>query len=145
MTSNGIAFMLAGEEFYRTKGGSDNSYNLSFKVNELDYSLKLHNIDTFKNYQKLIALKQKVFDLSLDKEMNTLLDVDIKLPNVISYELDEGESGRKYKVIHVNGYRTGPVVVNLSGWNLYLDTINSHKELSNSVSLIPYETLIAYK
>ena len=145
LTSNGIAFMLAGEEFYRTKGGSDNSYNLSFKVNELDYSLKLHNIDTFKNYQKLIALKQKVFDLQLDKEMNTLVNVDIKRPNVISYDLDEGESGRKYKVIHVNGYRTGPVVVNLSGYNLYLDTINSHKEISNSVALIPYETLIVYK
>ena len=144
-TSNGIAFMLAGEEFYRTKGGSNNSYNLSFKVNELDYSLKLHNIDTFKVYQKLIALKQKVFDLQLDKEMNTLLNVDIKRPNVITYDLDEGESGRKYKVIHVNGYRTGPIVMNLSGYNLYLDTINSHKELSNSVALIPYETLIVYK
>ena len=145
LTSNGIAFMLAGEEFCRTKGGSDNSYNLSFRVNELDYSLKLHNIDTFKVYQKLIALKQKVFDLSLDKELNTLLNVDISRPNVITYDLDEGESGRKFKVIHVNGYRTGPVVMNLSGYNLYLDTINSHKELSNSVSLIPYETLIAYK
>ena len=144
-TSNGIAFMLAGEEFYRTKGGSNNSYNLSFKVNELDYSLKLHNIDTFKVYQKLIALKQKVFDLQLDKEMNTLLYVDIKRPNVITYDLDEGESGRKYKVIHVNGYRTGPIVMNLSGYNLDLDTINSHKELSNSVALIPYETLIVYK
>ena len=107
--------------------------------------MKLHNIDTFKNYQKLIALKQKVFDLGLDKEMNTLLNVDIKRPNLITYDLDEGESGRKYKVFHVNGYRTGPIVLNLSGYNLYLDTINSHKELSNSVALIPYETLIVYK
>ena len=83
--------------------------------------------------------------MSLDKELNTLLTVNTSRPNVISYDLDEGESGRKYKVIHVNGYRNGPVIVNLSGYNLYLDTINSHKELSNSVSLIPYETLIAYK
>ena len=145
LTSNGISFILAGEEFYRTKGGSDNSYNLSFKVNELDYSLKLENLDTFKNYQKLIHLKQTVFDLQLDKELNLLLQVDTSRPNVLSYDLDEGESGRKYKVYHVNGYRTGPVVVNLSGYKLYLDTINPHKELSNSTALIPYETLIAYK
>lgn len=144
-TSNGISFMLAGEEFYRTKGGADNSYNLSFKINELDYSLKLHNLDTFKNYQKLISLKQKVFDLSLDKELNQLLQVDFSKPNMISYELDEGESGRKYKVFHVNGYRTGPVILNLQGYELYLDTINPHKELSTSTSLIPYETLIVYK
>ena len=144
-TSNGISFMLAGEEFYRTKGGSDNSYNLPFKVNELDYSLKLRNIDTFKNYQKLIHFKQTVFDLQLDKELNLLLQVDSTRPNVLSYELDEGESGRRYKVYHVNGYRTGPIVVNLSGYKLYLDTINPHKDLSNSTSLIPYETLIVYK
>ena len=144
-TSNGISFMLAGEEFYRTKGGSDNSYNLPFSVNELDYSLKLENLDTFKIYQKLIHLKQTVFDLQLDKELNLLLQVDTKRPNVLSYDLDEGESGRKYKVFHVNGYRTGPVVVNLSGYKLYLDTVNPHKELSNSTALIPYETLIAYK
>ena len=145
LTSNGISFIMAGEEFYRTKGGSDNSYNLSFEVNELDYSLKLHNLDTFKNYQKLIHLKQTVFDLQLNTELNLLLQVDTSRPNVLAYELDEGESGRKYKVYHVNGYRTGPVVVNLSGYKLYLDTINPHKELSNSTSLIPYETLIAYK
>ncbi|MBO4668282.1 MAG: hypothetical protein J5666_09210, partial [Bacilli bacterium] len=144
-TSNGISFMLAGEEFYRTKGGSDNSYNLPFSVNELDYSLKLENLDTFKIYQKLIHLKQTVFDLQLDKELNLLLQVDTKRPNVLSYDLDEGESGRKYKVFHVNGYRTGPVVVNLSGYKLYLDTVNPHMELSNSTALIPYETLIAYK
>ena len=144
-TSNGISFMLAGEEFYRTKGGSDNSYNLPFSVNELDYSLKLRNLDTFKNYQKLIHLKQTVFDLQLDKELNLLLQVDSSRQNVLSYELDEGQSGRRYKVYHVNGYRTGPVVVNLSGYKLYLDTINSHKDLSNSTSLIPYETLIVYK
>ena len=145
LTSNGISFIMAGEEFYRSKGGSDNSYNLSFEVNELDYSLKLHNLDTFRNYQKLIHLKQTVFDLQLNTELNLLLQVDSSRPNVISYDLDEGASGRKYKVYHVNGYRTGPVVVNLAGYKLYLDTINPHKELSNSIALIPYETLIAYK
>jgi pullulanase/glycogen debranching enzyme len=145
LTSNGISFILAGEEFYRTKGGSDNSYNLSFKINELDYSRKLENLETFKNYQKLIHLKQTVFDLSLNKDLNLLLQVDSSKPNVITYDLDEGESKRKYKVIHVNGYRTGPVVMNLKGYSLYLDTINSHKELSSSTALIPYETLIAYK
>ena len=145
LTSNGISFILAGEEFYRSKGGSNNSYNLPFSVNELDYSLKLKNIDTFKNYQKLIHLKQTVFDLQLNNELNLLLQVDTSRPNVLSYDLDEGKGGRKFKVYHVNGYRTGPVVVNLSGYKLYLDTINPHKELSNSTALIPYETLVAYK
>jgi len=67
------------------------------------------------------------------------------LANVITYDLDDDKTHRKYKVIHVNGYRTNQVLFNLEGYTLYMDTINSHKELSNKTALIPYETLIAYK
>ena len=145
LTSNGISFILAGEEFLRSKGGSDNSYNSPYSVNELNYSLKIKNFDMFKNYQKLIKFKQNVDELALEDQFNTLLKVDSSLVNVISYELDD-KDGHKYKVFHVNGYRTNkPVIVDLEGWNLYLDTINPYKELSNSTMLIPYETLIAYK
>lgn len=145
LTSNGISFILAGEEFLRSKGGSDNSYNSPYSVNELDYSLKIKNFDMFKNYQKLIKLKQNVDELALEEQFNTLLKVDSSLVNVISYELND-KDGHKYKVFHVNGYRTNkPVIVDLEGWNLYLDTINPYKELSNSTMLIPYETLISYK
>ena len=145
LTSNGISFILAGEEFARSKGGCDNSYNAPYKVNELDYSLKIKNFDMFKNYQKLIKFKQTVDELHLEDQFNHLLRVDTSLPNLISYELADKE-GHKYKVLHSNGLRQGkPLIVNLSGWNLYLDTVNPYKELSNSTMLIPYETLIAFK
>ena len=65
-TSQGTTFMLAGEEFLRTKGGNHNSYNASYEVNELDYELKVDHYDMFQNYQKLIALKQNLDGLHLD-------------------------------------------------------------------------------
>ena len=146
LTSNGISFILAGEEFLRSKGGSDNSYNAPYEVNELDYSLKIENYDMFKNYQKLIKFKQTVSDLSLDNGVNYALRVEDFLPNVIYYELGDKESGRKYLVFHVNGNKTGrPVRLDLDGYKLYLDTINPYKELSKYTMMVPYETIIVYK
>lgn len=146
LTSNGISFILSGEEFLRSKGGSDNSYNLPYEVNGLDYSLKIENYDMFKNYVKLIKFKQTVSDLSLDKGFNKELRVENFLPNVIYYELEDSKLDRKYLVFHVNGNRTGrPVRLDLDGYKLYLDTINPYKELSKYTMLVPYETIIVYK
>lgn len=146
LTSNGISFILSGEEFLRTKKGVENSYNSSYEINELDYSLKLKNLDIFKNYQKLIYLKKNITDLSLTKDNNLLLDVNVSSPSVISYKLDDEENDVVYQVYHVNGYRNGkPVQVDLAGYKLYLDTINQRKELTQKTSLVPFETLIVYK
>lgn len=145
-TSNGISFMLAGEEFLRSKKGVENSYNSSYEINELDYSLKLKNLDMFKNFQKLIKFKQKVYETGLEKGLNTLVNVESEKGNMISYELADKDTNRIYKIFHVNGYRNGGAnIVDLSGYKVYLDTINPHKELGTKTSLVPYETLICYK
>ena len=146
LTSNGISFILSGEEFLRSKGGSDNSYNAPYEVNELDYSLKIENFDMFKNYQKLIKFKQNVSSLSLDKGDNEALMVENFMSNVIYYELYSEKEDKKYLVFHVNGSKSGrPVRLDLEGYNLYLDTINPYKELSIYTMLVPYETIIVYK
>ena len=146
LTSNGTTFMLAGEEFLRTKGGNNNSYNASYKVNELDYSLKVKNIDMFKNYQKLVALKQQASGLALGTGDNNQVVADTSKGNVISYGFTDSGTGRTYKVFHCNGYNSGSLpTVDLNGYSLYLDTINGSKALSGSTKLEAYETLIAYK
>ncbi len=40
LTSQGVPYMQGGEEFGRTKGGNNNSYNAPDSVNEVDWSLK---------------------------------------------------------------------------------------------------------
>lgn len=145
-TSNGTTFMLAGEEFLRTKGGNNNSYNASYKVNELDYSLKIKNLDMFTNYQKLIKFKQETEWLALPAGSNNAVVADTSKGNVISYSYEDSTSGKTYIVIHCNGYNPSSLPkVDLSGYTLILDTINSSKPLTSQTQLEAYETIIAVK
>lgn len=145
-TSNGIAFMLAGEEFLRTKYLCGNSYNASYKVNELDYSLKVKNYRVFKNFQKLIELKQHAVELALDKEHNVAFEVGVsEKQNILSYVLHDERNGREYKVFHANAFDERSLgSVNLMDYTLYFDTYDDNKKLSMYTKLNPYETIIAY-
>jgi len=144
-TSQGTTFMLAGDEFARTKGMNGNSYNSSYKVNELDYGLKITNASMFASYQKLIALKQKTDGLHLDKAAATNLSIETSGDNEIVFTLKDTANGKTYKVVHANGYGT-PAAVNFEGYtSLYLDTLNKNVSLSASTPIANYQTLIAVK
>ena len=60
LTAQGVPFFQAGEEFLRSKGGSDNSYNLPDSVNALKWStLELPECQDMLSYYKgLIALRK---------------------------------------------------------------------------------------
>ena len=156
MTSNGTSFMLAGEEFLRTKvigykeDGtpilSGNSYNASYETNELDYSLKVQHLDMVNSYHKMIAMKTHVSDLCLDKDnMDRINPVASSSNQVIKYTLEDNSTLKTFQVIHVNGLGTNETF-DLEGWNLYWSTIEGQdKVLSAETALQPYETLVVYK
>lgn len=57
LTSQGIPFTLAGEEFARTKNGNGNSYNSSDSVNQLDWTrVKTYN-NLVEYYKGLIKIR----------------------------------------------------------------------------------------
>ncbi|MEI7528299.1 MAG: type I pullulanase [Elusimicrobiota bacterium] len=58
LTSQGIPFLHAGEEFLRTKNGEDNSYNLPDEINRLDWTRKKEQFPVFEYYRDLIALRR---------------------------------------------------------------------------------------
>ena len=144
-TSQGTSFMLAGEEFLRTKGGNGNSYNASYEVNELDYSLKVKHLDMVESYKKLIALKQSVDGLHLGKGEN---DMEITVSSnraTISYKVTDSVNNREYYILHTNGLGD-TTTYDLSDYTLYWSTTGgSTRTLSSTVTLDQYETLIAYK
>lgn len=147
-TSQGITFMQAGEEFLRTKGGNSNSYNATYKVNELDYSLKVKNIDVFKNYQKLISLKHNsnLFAKTQEECNNLTINVDTT-GSLIYFDLTDEVNKVTYRIAFANGFTNGPDrVVDFSGYTLYLDTLNQDDlNLSSSTKISAYQTIIAYK
>ncbi len=146
-TSQGITFMLAGEEFLRTKGGNSNSYNASYKVNELNYSLKVKNIDMFNNYKLLISLKHNkaLFGKSGEDCKNIEIHTNSD-GSMIYYDLVDTVNNVSYRIVHSNGVSASDKVVNLEGYTLYLDTLNkTDLTLTASTTVDAYQTIIAYK
>ena len=153
-TSQGTTFMLAGEEFLRTKQGNSNSYNASYEVNELNYELKVDNKDMFDNYVKLINLKKSVDGLHLENKANdenssyNRVKVEILENNsVIKYTIKDTLNNKEYIICHRSGaYQSRNVEIDLTGYkDIYLSTVDNAKVISAATALLPFETLIASK
>lgn len=145
-TSQGITFMLAGEEMLRTKGGDFNSYNSGYEVNKIDYSLKVKHLDMFENYQKLIALKQNgnVFGKTASEIATDVVVTKNTENSLVTIKITDTVNKVEYIICHSNA-NGGNKVVNLSGYTLYLDTLNSGITLNASTTIQSYQTIIAYK
>ena len=155
LTSNGVNFMLAGEEFLRSKaaGGAvgeeiHNSYNASYKVNELDYSLKVANADMFANYQKLIAFKRmfvKNFGLNSNDAVASKVTVQQNTESTVITMTIKANDNKEWKIVHVNGRVAAGVTADFNGYTLYLNTLGGNVTLSATTALQAYQTIIAYK
>ncbi len=145
-TSQGTTFMLAGEEFLRTKNGDSNSYQSSYATNELNYALKVKNLDIFENYKKLLKFKQNIDGMHLGAGSNQGINVYFEDNNsLLIYDIVDTENSKTYRVIHANGTIAANKTVDLSNFEVYLDTLNQDKVLSSQTSIAPYETIIAVK
>jgi pullulanase len=116
MTCQGIPFIHAGSEFLRTKHGDENSYRSGDRVNQLDWDLKTKNIDVFRYYQGLIALRKsrKAFRMNLAQDVQN---------NIIFYGTEQSDSLRlrdrnvvAYLLTnHANGDDEGTILVAING------------------------------
>ena len=57
-TSQGVPFMLCGEELLRTKQGVHNSFESPDSINQIDWGNKEHFPQVFDYYKRLIALRR---------------------------------------------------------------------------------------
>jgi len=59
LTSQGVPFFHAGQDFCRTKQFNENSYNAPLSINALDYERKAQFIDVFNYHKGLIKLRKE--------------------------------------------------------------------------------------
>ena len=59
LTSQGIPFLFAGEELFRTKGGDENSFKSPDSVNAINWENKLEYNDLFQYYKALTAIRKE--------------------------------------------------------------------------------------
>ena len=112
MTSQGIPFLHAGQEFFRTKFGHENSYNLSDEINKFDFDraenfkenvqyiselieyrkknplFKLNNFEEIEKKFKLLQFNDRSLMYSLDDKIFVLVNSSNE---AISFELESGE------------------------------------------------------
>ncbi len=124
MTSQGVPFIYAGEEVYRTKKGIHNTYQSPDSINEINWDFKTLHRDVFDYYKGLIALRKAhaAFRIPTQELVQQHLKfIDMQTPNVVAYMLTDHVNGEVWKNILViyNGNRHSVLVqIPQGNWNL---------------------------
>ncbi|MBQ4068637.1 MAG: type I pullulanase [Lachnospiraceae bacterium] len=86
--AKGIPFMQAGEEGARTKFGEDNSYNMSKKINNIDWARMYEYEDMIDYYKGLIAIRKEYPQIkSLTSEsLDDIIFNETGIPGVVAFE-----------------------------------------------------------
>ncbi|TJX13212.1 type I pullulanase [Tissierella creatinini] len=104
LTSQGIPFMHAGNEFLRSKKMIHNTYNSDLDVNAIDWSLKKKNYKVFKYMKDLIELRMtyKPFRMTgVEIIKRKLKFLEYSGPcTLIEYTLEVEENNKYLLVIH---------------------------------------------
>ncbi len=94
LTSQGIPFLHAGTEFFRTKYGDHNSYESPDSINMIDWSLSAENPEAVQYIKDLISFRKEnpAFWLETEEEVNNNLQfLDADNESGIFYQLKGGE------------------------------------------------------
>jgi len=137
--SQGVPFIHAGSEFMRSKpcsGDKDtcdslsrydhNSYRSPDETNQIDWSLKVENLETYHYFKSLFTLRKMkdVFTLATASEIATSLSIiPDEIGGFISYTLtDEDDLWHTIFIAHNGGDTTTNVVLPDGNWEIIMTT-----------------------
>jgi pullulanase len=104
-TSQGVPFFHGGEEFARSKGGNNNSYESPDSVNEVDWSLKREHLDLFNYVRDLISMRKAhpMFRLRTRPDVRSRVQfVSTPDPKILMFTINgEGVPGESWKRVCV--------------------------------------------
>ncbi len=113
-TSQGVPFIYAGEEVFRTKQGVHNSYNAPDSINAIDWSFKTKYADLYDYYKGLIALRKAHPALRLgsaDAVRENLHFLDTEKENVLAYRVSTPDGSDELIVVLNSGRRSADVEI----------------------------------
>ena len=126
-TSQGIAFLHAGEEMLRTKKGEENSYRSPDHINSIDWTWKRRNKEAVEYYQGLIQLRKQhpAFRLrSQEQIISHLKFLDLGEPSMVGFILDNhagGDASEKILVIFNANPRSREVHLPQADWHILVN------------------------
>ncbi len=145
-TSQGIPFILAGEEFCRTKLGDENSYKSGFKLNQLDWSMLDVFGDVSDYYAGLIDIRECIsaFRAPGAEKANSIVFSDDVPNGVITYTLDDEKFGKVF--VGFNSSEEAYTAKAEGNWAIIADSEQAGMvklgEASGSVSIKPRSAVI---
>src|SRR5581483_1018509 len=153
-TSQGVPFIQGGEEFARSKGGNNNSYDAPDSVNQVDWSLKKKNHDLFTFVRDVITMRKEhpVFRLRTRKDVAARLQFE-NAPNekTLIYTLNgagvSGEHWRRVCVVLNSDDADSDVPLPPGYWQIALDqrgTIPPHM-VSRKLSVAAKSGVVLYQ
>lgn len=103
LTSQGVPFIQGGDEFLRTKGGNDNSYNAGDAVNQFEWERKSQHMDVFNYYAGLIHLRNNhpAFRMASADDVRKHLTFLASPDNTVAFQLTGHANGDAWASIVV--------------------------------------------
>jgi pullulanase len=104
LTSQGVAFLHAGEEMLRTKQGVANSFKSPDSINQIDWARKAKYKSVFNYYKGMVALRKAhpAFRMPSAKMINTHLKfINTSDDHFIAYKISGNANGDSWKTIIV--------------------------------------------
>ena len=116
LTSQGISFFQAGEEFARTKRGDENSYRSSSKINQLDWDRRNDYSDLVQYYAGLIEIRKNFapFTDPTETSVKNIKFIENLPKGVIAYTL-------KNDLKDENQWKQAAVMFNATGENVEVE------------------------
>jgi len=158
LTSQGIAFLHAGCDFARTKGGNHNSYNAGDEVNRLDWARKAEYRDVFEYFRGLVELRRahpalRMTDRDAVRRAITMLPSSaLHGPDIIAYTIDGAVAGDEWATILVafNGHpKAGAVTLPPGQWSQVVDHqaagVSTIRMVTGRLELPPYSAAVLHR
>ncbi|MGG5462125.1 type I pullulanase [Clostridium sp. B9] len=156
MTSQGIPFFQAGDEFLRSKYGDHNSYKSPDAINQINWQNKERFSGVFDYYQGLIALRKShpAFRMNTKAAVESNLVVTKANDNVVVFQLKNFANGDSWKniVVAYNGNNAEKEIAlpHQGDWNVVVNEHNAGTKVletlkgTNTVKVAPLSTKVLY-
>lgn len=143
LTSQGVPFILSGEEMLRDKKGVHNSFRSPDSINRLDWNNLKRYPQVFDYYAGLISLRKQhpAFRMgSADEERKNLCFLEAP-EGVVAYQLKNNAGGDSWKniIVVLNSQKT-PQTVDVPE-NTYTMVVANGKVDTNGIGLLSGKTL----
>lgn len=155
-TSQGVPFIHGGEEFARTKGGNNNSFEAPDSVNEVNWELKKEHMDLFNYVRDVIALRRAhpMFRLRTRAEVRSRVQfIEPADHNTLLFTVSgQGVPGETWKRVCVvlNSSNAADAVISLPGgdWLVAVDTggaVSEPRRASGKITVRHKSGMVLYQ